>query len=135
MTSYPPGNPNEAKIKLFINITFTVACQDNVVLNYIKRVPLLHAFHNDTTFPICTSRNLILRLIFFIIIILLQCCPGYTDTDMTDHRGRKSIEDGKINLYHGIFDSSVIIPWVFFYVWRNTKRGESLIFCIKTANI
>ena len=28
-------------------------------------------------------------------IFLLQCCPGYVDTDMSSHKGTKTIDEGK----------------------------------------
>ena len=29
------------------------------------------------------------------LCFLLQCCPGYVDTDMTGHKGTKTLDDGK----------------------------------------
>ena len=26
----------------------------------------------------------------------IQCCPGYVDTDMTSHKGHKTIEQGEL---------------------------------------
>jgi len=26
-----------------------------------------------------------------------QCCPGYVDTDMTSHKGPKTIDEGTVN--------------------------------------
>ena len=30
-------------------------------------------------------------------VFLFQCCPGYVDTDMTSHKGWKTLDEGKLS--------------------------------------
>ena len=40
---------------------------------------------------------------------MLQCCPGYVDTDMTSHKGLKTIDEGTMSDQLLVEPNTVII--------------------------